>query len=99
MAEDINHNHKSMQIPLYWGSDKNLQTTFANQLFITHSGGEFYLVFGEVILPPFLNASELPDELEITPKVRLAVTPTAMHTFATLIIEQLGHLHEEEDEE
>ena len=39
-------------IPIFWGDDKDIETYYVNQMFISHIGGEFYIIFGE--LPPFV---------------------------------------------
>lgn len=76
---------KMVQVRLKWGSAKDLDTIYVNQLSITHSGPEFYLTFGELPLPPLMSKEEISRELEIIPVVRLAVTPDAMKSIADAI--------------
>ena len=71
---------QSLQIPIRWGSANHLQTVYANNVFITHAGGkEFFLVFGELTPPvDILNTNSPPEYVEITPVVRIALTPESM---------------------
>lgn len=68
----------SIDIRLRWGLGEDLETIHINQMIINHSGPEFYVTFGELYPPPFTDPSELPEELEIRPRVRLAIAPEAM---------------------
>jgi hypothetical protein len=72
-------------IPVHWGAADNLQTLYANQLFITRAGPEFYLVFGELVSPLAFNSSELPSSLEIKPIARIVVSPDAILKFSDVI--------------
>jgi len=76
-----------IQIPTVWGDWKNVQTTYANHLFITHRSGEFYLIFGELSHPMVVQPTQetLPSSIEITPVARIALTPDNMVKFAELI--------------
>ena len=78
-----------ISVDLRWGDDKDLSTLYANNLHVTHQGGQFYLVFGE-ITPPLIvdfkkEAPKLPREWKINPLVRIAVTPQIMARFADAI--------------
>lgn len=78
---------EDVQFQLLWGKSDDLPTLYANQLFIGHTGGEFYLVFGEASIPALLEAQldELPESIEINPLVRIALTPENMLRFADAI--------------
>lgn len=87
----MSENDDQIDFRLVWGSDKNLQTVYANHFFISHAGDEFYLTFGEL---PAINTNNMsPSELreyfgealEITPLVRLAVAPKTMLRIAEAI--------------
>ncbi|MCC7353272.1 MAG: DUF3467 domain-containing protein [Anaerolineae bacterium] len=64
-------------------------TIYANHLFITHTGSEFYLVFGEAV--PFTPANLSPEKLETLKSVsikvvaKIAVSPPAMLAMASVI--------------
>jgi hypothetical protein len=75
------------QVSLKWQPAEDLQTIYANQIMVSHSGPEFYLVFGEVITPavsghPF---GPIPTELPVKAVVKIAITPPAMLEMANLI--------------
>ena len=72
------------EIRLAWGSRDELQTIYVNQLLITVTQSECYLTFGELI-PPAVGVEDVPDVLEINPKIRLAVSPPAMIAIARAI--------------
>ncbi len=80
-------------IPIRWGTGEQAPTFYANQLFISHTGNEFYLVFGE--LSPIISLDkqdDLPDYLEIKPVVKIAVSPPNMVNFTKAIQENMGKL-------
>ena len=74
-----------------WDKDSidKTPTIYANQLFITHAGEEFYLVFGETFPPLLLPGDELPPESERTltvkPLIKIAITRDRMEGFAQAI--------------
>lgn len=72
-------------VKLDWGSTEELPTIYANHLYITHSGGEFYIVFGELTPPLELNPEKLPAQLTIKPVAKIAVTSERMIRFAEAI--------------
>ena len=76
---------EGIPIFLQWGDASQIPTIYANHLYITHSGGEFYLVFGE--LAPIINIDKdnPPDYLEIKPVVKVAILPKNMLEFAKVI--------------
>jgi hypothetical protein len=69
---------ESINVRLKWGTGFDLPTVYVNQLNINHAEGQFYLTFGELVLPPFTTPADLPMELEIRPRVRLAIAPARM---------------------
>jgi hypothetical protein len=81
-----------VQIPLVWGKADTLPTVYANQLYISHAGGEFYLVFGEVAVPMLLTLGRepVPDHLEIRPVAKLVIRPEVMLQFAEAINTNIG---------
>lgn len=76
-------------VPLSWGSTEELQTLYVNHLFISHGGDEFYLTFGELPAPIYRDEADIPEEIRILPKVRLAVTPEAMKKISKTISENV----------
>ena len=82
----------TVQVPLKWGSGEHLDTVYVNHLSISGAGAEFYLVFGELVMPVSLRPEEIPRTLEIVPKVRLAVTPEAMRNMARVMQEIVERL-------
>lgn len=83
-------------VRIRWGSSEHLETTYVNQLAIVHAGAEFYLLFGELAMPPIMSRDDVPEELVIAPKVRLAITPKAMEPIAQVIQENLGKFLQKE---
>lgn len=91
---EMNEQEGVRKVRLQWGSLDDLQTIYVNHIFISHQGPEFYLVFGELSLPIALDASELPESVNIIPKVRLAIAPEAMQAIARVISDNV-HKYEE----
>ena len=86
----------TVQVPIKWGSGEHLDTVYVNQLFISRAGVEFYLVFGELVMPVSLRPEEIPKALEIAPRVRLAVTPEAMRNMSRVMQEIVERLSKKE---
>jgi len=68
-------------IGVRWGDSEELPTLYANHLFISHTGPQFYLVFGE--LGPHsefmdIGPEELPPYVEIEPVAKIAVAHEVM---------------------
>jgi hypothetical protein len=63
-----------------WGSAEHLPTIYANQLYVTHAGREFYVIFGELAALMF-DKDNPPEQLEITPVVKLAIAPRNLEGF------------------
>lgn len=76
-----------VEIKLKWEDNPDLQTIYVNHIVITHTGPEFYLIFGEVVMPATIEKLNdcLPTELSIVPKVRLAISPEQMKPIAEAI--------------
>jgi hypothetical protein len=74
-------------IPIHWNFDKDIPTIYANQLLITHMGGEFYLIFGEVDFPVTygIESDEVPDVLKVNPVAKVVVTPSNMKLMSKFI--------------
>ena len=72
-------------IPVYWKAPDGLPSLYANQLLISHAGGEFYLFFGEETPPLALKAEDVPDHLQVVPVAKIVVAPEAMLRFAEAI--------------
>jgi hypothetical protein len=103
MPEEVAAKKNPLAIRLLWGSMTEIPTVYANQLFIAHTGGEFYLIFGELTPPPDLDRDNPPDYLEIRPVAKIALSTENMLRVAEVIGENVsqyrGELRGEEDEE
>jgi hypothetical protein len=71
-----------VELPTVWGSHEHLTTIYANNVYITHGSGEFYLVFGELSFPLILGDENIPDKVEIKPVAKLAIRPEVMLVIA-----------------
>ena len=93
--KNISNKTKSerMTVKLVWGNPTNIPTIYANNLYITHAGNEFYLVFGEIVSPIF-DLDHLPEQLEIKPVAKIAVTPENMVKFVDAIAENMAGFKE-----
>ncbi len=72
---------KQAIVSLVWPAEIELPTLYANQLYISYTGQEFYLVFGEAIPPTMVNASDVrggKKKVFIEPVVRIAVSYESM---------------------
>ena len=85
------NNENEARIPLSWGDMARVPTVYANQLLITHSGNEFYLVFGELFPPLVTDQKHLPESIEINPIIKVAITRENMVMFASLIEENVAN--------
>lgn len=74
-------------IELRWDLSGNIPTIYANQLLITHAGGEFYLLFGEMTPPMISNPDKesLPEFVTVKPVAKMAITPANMVNIAAVI--------------
>lgn len=82
-----------VKIPLRWPENVNLPTIYANQLFISHVGPEFFLIFGEVTPPLWTEVSpkkvDALGSLEVKPVAKIAVSQEAMPAIAKVIQENV----------
>jgi len=82
-----NNEHKTdgVFLPVKWGDVTQAPTIYANQLLFSYTGSEFYLVFGEISAIFPVGKEQLPESLEIQPRVKIAITRKNMVAFANLI--------------
>ncbi|MFZ5821952.1 MAG: DUF3467 domain-containing protein [Chloroflexota bacterium] len=76
---------ESVAIRLVWGDSANIPTIYANNLYITHAGSEFFLVFGEMSPIMELDIEKMPEELIIKPVAKIVIAPENMVKFADVI--------------
>jgi hypothetical protein len=84
----------AVSIPIQWGTADHLPTIYANQLFISHAGPEFYLIFGELVPPIVLGEGKFPDIVEIKPVAKIAVSPESMLRIAEAIANNVQRFKE-----
>jgi len=82
------------QVKLVWGATDKLETTYANQLAVTRTENEYYLVFGEMTMPVIFNPDSVPNEFEIVPKIRIAVGHNAMKAFVEVLSKYVSSIEE-----
>jgi hypothetical protein len=91
-----------MELKLRWQDAADLPTLYANQVYITHAGGEFYVVFGEVQLPILVNPS--PDELDrvrevaVKPVAKLVLTPEGISSVVRAMAENIRRFEQRKDQ-
>src|SRR5690242_6212270 len=75
------------EVPVKWPLTVELPTLYANQLYVTHAGAEFYFVFGEVNVPIFVayDAGEAPTSVTVKPLAKIVVTNETMAQFVEAI--------------
>jgi len=87
------HKGKIIPIDLKWQDASELPTLYANHMYMNHSGGEFYVIFGEAQLPIMINPT--PEDIEnlkdikIKPVVKLVFTPQSMTAIVNAMIENI----------
>lgn len=76
---------EKVEVKLVWDKPAEVPTLYANHLIISHTGSEFYLVFGE--MEPWLefDPSIVPSELKIKPIVKIAISSENMMKFEKII--------------
>ena len=89
--EEKNLEKDAIRVQLKWGAMEIAPTFYANQLLITHTGGEFYLVFGELSPLAVLDKDNPPSHLDIKPIVKIAITPANMIKFSEVIQENVSN--------
>lgn len=72
-------------VKLVWGQSDDIDTVYANHVLISHSGPEFYLIFGELCQPIITSEEDIPEEMEIKPKARIVISPTQMKEISDAI--------------
>jgi len=84
------------KIGLIWQSSESLPTIYSNQVLISHTGPEFYLIFGEVSTPAILGdiAGTVPEKLSVKPLIKIAITPTMMIQMAQVISDNVNRFIE-----
>jgi len=68
-----------------WKDPNQLPTLYANHFYISHAGGEFYLIFGEAKFPIMITPGHVPEQIDIVPVARLLVNPDVMMRIADAI--------------
>jgi hypothetical protein len=103
MSEDRSPQNKGKPLRLVWESPEELPVTYANQLQITHAGGnEFHIYFGYVE-PPLTygltteEIDDLPDELPVKPLTKIIVTPAFMKVITEVFLENLERFEQKEE--
>src|SRR5437868_13414651 len=77
---------QQVTLPTHWLPLDDAPTAYANQLYVTFTGREFYLVFGELLIPLLTgNKESMPSSLQIRPVLKIAITPDSMIDFAKVI--------------
>lgn len=76
---------EKVEVKLVWDKPAEAPTLYANNLIISHSGNEFYLVFGEMEPWLELEPSTIPIELRIKPLVKIAISNENMLKFTKII--------------
>jgi len=95
MGNNTEHDSKNeelgLAIPMRWKAITETTTIYANNLMITHGGGEFYLIFGETVPPVILDTTvdKIPEVVDIEPVARIAVTPENIERFADAILKNI----------
>jgi len=74
---------EAVQLRLRWQDHSQLPTLYANQVYMTHAGNEFYVIFGEVQLPVLVNVT--PEELEKTQEIQVKPVAKLVFTPETII--------------
>ena len=83
-----------IELKLRWDDASALPTLYANQVYITHAGGEFFVIFGEVQVPILLNVT--PEEFSrhafvtVKPVARLVMTPEGMRAIVDAMTRNLS---------
>ena len=83
--ENKNEMPESIAIKLVWEDTNDIPTTYANNIYITHAGNEFFLVFGELSPLMELDPEKIPAEFMVKPVAKIAITPDNMLKFAEVI--------------
>jgi hypothetical protein len=82
-------------LPVEWASSDEMPTIYANQLILSNTGGEFYLLFGEAVPPLIVDATQLPDKVIVRPVIRLAIPVRTMLRIRDAIERNVGRFVED----
>lgn len=63
---------KTVSVPLIWQSPRDLPTIYANDVYVTHAGREFQMVFGEMQLP--VVNQDIGESVEVKPVAKIVVS-------------------------
>ncbi len=100
MSQEEGEDRRAIPLLPKWGDITDVPTHYANQLYISHAMGEFYLVFGEAQPPIILPPGNVPDHLDIVPIAKIVLTPQAMMRCADAITTNVkSYLKTQEDGE
>ena len=85
-GQDNNEPKGIIAVRLEWGSTEDIPTVYANQVLITHTMGEFFIIFGEVTPPLLLDdKAQIPDSLKVKPVAKIAISHNNMLSIAAAI--------------
>lgn len=73
----------SVQIPLVWGENPDLRTTYAHHVLLTRQDDDAFLTFGEI--RPVAPAESPPDKVQIHPVARIALSKAALVRLTKLL--------------
>jgi hypothetical protein len=62
-------------VPVVWKLDATLTTIYANHLYISRVGPEYYLSFGEVVPPDITEGAALPRSVDVATQVSPDLDP------------------------
>jgi len=94
--KNVEQEAEAIKINLVWDSAEDLPTHYVNQVIASHSGPEFYLIFGEVITPAVQGqiGGKIPTDLKVKPIVKLAIPHQMMVDIAKVIAENAKNFAE-----
>ncbi len=87
MAKTAKEEGQAVEVEVSWEDVASLPTTYANQAIVSHAGGnEFYLLFGEVMLPVTAGLrGEGVDKVSVRPVAKIALSPSTMMRVAAAV--------------
>jgi hypothetical protein len=91
---------RAIEIQVRWGDDSELTTIYANNLFISHAGAQFYLIFGELMKPLIMDVEgekdRVPSHLTVKPVAKIAVSPEVMELMVKAINDNVEKFREQQ---
>ncbi len=82
-------------VKLRWDDNTGLPTVYANQAIVSHAGGhEFYLIFGEALVPAVVLQGESIEEVHVRPVAKIALTPQTMMRVADAVQQNVARFKE-----